>query len=136
MCRILVREDNIDGLRGVLPGYLGDGAVDVSEAGEDCSEEDQASLLCAFTLRHEGEVLDVEVEVRPSVRVGRDPVFDLKMFRRVRGWEVLVARAIDVAETNDVLSGIEADNCMSVYGRHSDTLEAFEAFGPDPLAGE
>lgn len=35
-----------------------------------------------------------------------------------------------------MLLGIEADNGMSAHGWDFDTLEAFEALGPDPLAGE
>lgn len=35
-----------------------------------------------------------------------------------------------------MLFGVEADNGMSAHGWDLDTLEAFEALGPDPLAGE
>lgn len=136
MCLVTGRADNLDGLRRVLPGYLGDGAVDVSQAGEDCSEEGQASLASVVTLRHEGEVHDIEVEVGQQVRFPRDPVFNvIQTARRARDWEVLAVRS-DIVKTNDVLSGVEADDRMSAHGWDVDTLEAFEALGSDPLAGE
>lgn len=76
MCLVTCRADNLDGLRRALARELGDGAVDVPQAGEDCSEEVQA-CLAATTLCHEGEVLDVEVDVGQQVRFLPDPEFDV-----------------------------------------------------------
>lgn len=108
----------------------------MSQAGENCSEEDQASLVGAVTLRHEGEVLDVEVDVGQQVRFLPHPAFDITWTARcARDWQVLEV-ILKIVETNDVLLGIEAHNGMSAHAWDLDTLEAFEALGSDPLVGE
>lgn len=54
---------------------------------------------------------------------------------RSREREVLIVH-INISETYDMFSGIEADYGIPAHSGHADTLKVAEALGPDRFMGE